>query len=173
MLVLSARSGALAARIGPRLQMSAGPVVVACGLVLLSRVGPQAGYLDDVLPALLVFGLGLAMTVAPLTSTALSSVPGGHAGIASAVNNDVARTAGLIAVAVLPALSGLTGGAALDPGTFADGFRTAMLIAAGLCAAGGGLAALTIRNPAHRAARHLQPCTCCAVDGPALAVRAR
>lgn len=172
MLALSAGSGALASRIGPRLQMSAGPVVTAAGLALLSRVGPEATYVTDVLPAIVVFGLGLATIVAPLTSTALSSVPGGRAGVASAVNNDVARTAGLIAVAVLPAVAGLSGSSYVRPAEFDAGFGTAMLVAAVTCAAGGVLAALTIRNPAHVRARELRPCTGCAVDGPSLALRA-
>ena len=88
MPALSTRAGALAARIGPRLQMSVGPVIVAAGLALLSRVGPQTSYATEVLPALVVFGFGLAVTVAPLTSTALAAAPQEHAGIASAVNND-------------------------------------------------------------------------------------
>ncbi|CAJ61015.1 MULTISPECIES: MFS transporter [Frankia] len=147
MLLLSARSGALAARIGPRLQMSVGPVLVGVGLALLRRVDAAGSYLTDVLPAVAVFGLGLAVTVAPLTSTALSAVPARHAGIASAVNNDVARAAGLIAVAVLPAAAGITGASYLRPAEFSRGFHTAVLLAAGLCALGGVIAALTIRNP--------------------------
>lgn len=148
MLALSARSGALAARIGPRVQMSVGPVVIAAGLALFARIGYPGDYLTEVLPAVLVFGLGLAINVAPLTSTVLGAVPAEHAGAASAVNNDVARAAGLVAVAVLPALAGLSGAAYLHPAVFAAGFRTASFISAGLCAAGGVLAAFTIRNPA-------------------------
>ena len=147
MLLLSSTSGQLASRIGPRLQMSVGPVVVGCGLALLSRVTTDSAYLTGVLPAVLVFGLGLAITVAPLTVTALAAVPVEHAGLASAVNNDVARVGGLIAVAVLPALSGITGSAYLHPGQLADGFRTATLIAGTWCIAGGVLAAAGIRNP--------------------------
>jgi hypothetical protein len=94
-----------------------------------------------------VFGLGLAINVAPLTSTALSAVPAEHAGIASAVNNDVARAAGLIAVAVLPVAAGITGDSYLHPAALSHGFHNAVLIAAAACAAGGVLAALTIRNP--------------------------
>ena len=81
--------------------------------------------MTGVLPAVLVFGLGLAITVAPLTATALSAAPIEHAGLASAVNNDVARIGGLIAVAVLPALSGISGSAYLHPDQLAAGFRTA------------------------------------------------
>jgi EmrB/QacA subfamily drug resistance transporter len=172
LLVLSARSGALAARIGPRLQMSAGPLVIAAGLALLSTVGPDAHYLSDVLPAVVVFGLGLAVIVAPLTSVALSSVTAGRAGIASAINNDVARTAGLVAVAVLPAAAGLTGAAYLHADTFNDGFHTAMLIAAAVCASGGVLAAAMIRNPRQPHGEAPVASYSCAVDGPAPAASA-
>src|SRR2546429_933606 len=156
MLVLSARSGALAARIGPRLQMSVGPVLVGAGLALVARIGPGGSYLTEVLPAMVVFGLGLAATVAPLTATVLAAVPARHAGMASAVNNDVARAAGLVAVAVLPAAAGITGSAYLRPAMFSAGFHTASLISAGLCVLGGLPAPVTIRNPrpAQVPARH-------------------
>jgi EmrB/QacA subfamily drug resistance transporter len=157
MLVLSARSGALAARIGPRLQMSAGPVVIAAGLLLFMRAAGHGGYLADVLPAVLVFGIGLAINVAPLTSTAMSAVPAEHAGVASAVNNDVARAAGLIAVAVLPVAAGITGESYLHPAELSHGFQNAVLIAAIACAAGGLLAAVTIRNPPRGRARASGP----------------
>ena len=147
MLALSARSGALAARIGPRLQMSVGPLVIAGSFLLFIRVGASGDYLTAVLPAVVVFGLGVAIMVAPLTATAMSAAPADHAGVASAVNNDVARAAGLIAVAVLPALAGITGESYLHPAALAHGFKVAAMIAAVFCAAGGVLAALTIRNP--------------------------
>jgi MFS family permease len=146
MLLLSSRSGALAARIGPRLQMSLGPVVAGCGMALFARVGAGGDYLAEVLPAVLVLGLGLAITVAPLTSTALSSAPATHAGMASAVNNDVARAAGLIAVAVLPAAAGITSAAYASPALLSAGFHRAVLICAGLCVLAGLLAAATVRN---------------------------
>lgn len=149
MLVLSARSGALAARIGPRLQLTAGPLIIAAGLALLTRIGPSGDYLTEVLPAVLVFGLGLACNVAPLTATVLGAAPARNAGAASAVNNDVARVAGLIAVAVLPAAAGLSSTSYLHASEFASGFRTACLLSAGLCVLGGALAAAMIRNP-HR-----------------------
>ena len=147
MLLFSARSGQLAARIGPRLQMTAGPFVVGAGLLLLTRATHSGSYLVQVFPAVVVFGIGLAVTVAPLTSTAMGAAPAEHAGVASAVNNVVARAAGLLAVAVLPLLAGITGAAALDPHHFSQGFRNAMVIAGLTCAAGGLLAAATIRNP--------------------------
>jgi EmrB/QacA subfamily drug resistance transporter len=148
MLLLSARSGELAARIGPRLQMTAGPLVIGAGLALFARIGPSGDYFTEVLPAVLVFGLGLAINVAPLTSTVLSAVSAQHAGSASAVNNDVARAASLIAVAVLPAAAGLSGSSYLHPTAFSSGFRMAMFLSAGLCGFGAIIAALTIRNPA-------------------------
>jgi len=147
MLALSARSGKLATRIGPRLQMSVGPVVVGVGLALLARVATDSNYLSGVLPAVLVFGFGLAITVAPLTATALAAVPSEHSGLASAVNNDVARIGSLIAVAVLPALAGISGVSYLHPAEFSKGFRTATFVAAALCLAGGVLSAVGIRNP--------------------------
>lgn len=166
MLALSARSGALAARIGPRLQMSLGPVVVGIGLALLGRIDHAGSYPAELLPALAVFGLGLAATVAPLTTTVLAAVPTRHAGIASAVNNDVARAAGLIAVAVLPAAAGITGTAYLHPAMFSAGFRTACRIAAGLCVLGGILAAVTIRNPRPAPAPPERPRLHCGLDAP-------
>jgi MFS family permease len=150
MLTLSARSAALSARIGPRLQMTAGPLMIGVGMALFARVHGDGDYLTQVLPAVLVLGLGLATIVAPLTATALSAAPAEHSGIASAVNNDVARTASLIAVAILPALAGITGEAYLHPAELTQGFHTAVLIAAAAAGAGGLLAAATIRNPPRR-----------------------
>jgi len=150
MLLLSARSAALAARIGPRLQMTVGPLLIGAGMLLFTRVHGDGDYLTQVLPAVLVLGLGLATNVAPLTATALSAAPAEHSGIASAVNNDVARSASLIAVAVLPALAGLTGDAYLHPAALTQGFHTAMLISAVAAAAGGILAGATIRDPLRR-----------------------
>jgi EmrB/QacA subfamily drug resistance transporter len=171
MLIFSARSGQLAARIGPRLQMSVGPIVIGAGLVLLQRATHGSNYLTDVFPAVAVFAVGLAITVAPLTATAMGAVPAEHAGVASAVNNVVARAAGLLAVAMLPLVGGITGSAALAPRHLAVGFRTAVLVAGVTCAAGGLLAVATISNPAraHRRLvhRHVRGYHC-AVDGAPL-----
>ncbi|HEU5002865.1 MAG TPA: MFS transporter [Actinomycetota bacterium] len=143
MLALSARFGALAQRTGPRLPMTAGPVIVGAGLLWLSRVAPGSHYVSTVMPALAVFGFGLAMTVAPLTAAVLAAVDDHHVGVGSAVNNAVSRLAGLLSVAVLPAVVGLqTGSAAL----LGPGYREAMVIAAGLSAAGGIIALVTIRR---------------------------
>jgi EmrB/QacA subfamily drug resistance transporter len=169
MLLFSARSGALAARIGPRLQMSVGPLVVGAGMALFTRLDESGGYLTQVLPAVVVLGFGLAITVAPLTVTVLAAAPAEHAGIASAVNNDVARAAGLIAVAVLPAAAGIAGNAYLDPDLFVTGFHRAVLIAAVACAAGGVLAALTIRNQtASHQTRQVSGEIHCPLDAPPL-----
>lgn len=151
MLLLSARMGRLATRIGPRLPMALGPLIAAAGLVLLVRVGAHASYVVDVLPAVVVFALGLSFTVAPLTATALASAPAHQVGVASAVNNDIARTAGLLAVAVLPGLAGITPAAYAEASRLSTGFHHAMFIAAGLCAAGGLLAAALVRNDDVRA----------------------
>lgn len=146
MLLLSARAGALAERIGPRRPMTFGPLVMAAGMVLTVRVGPDASYLTTVLPAMVVFGLGLSATVAPLTATVLAAADPRLSGVASGVNNAVSRSAGLLAVAVLPVIAGLTGDAFQDPGLFAAGFRVAMLASAAAVALGGLLAWVTIRD---------------------------
>lgn len=179
MLALSARSAALAARIGPRLQMTVGPMVIAAGMALFTRVHGSGDYVTQVLPAVVVFGFGLAINVAPLTATALSAAPAEHSGIASAVNNDVARIASLIAVAVLPVLAGITGDAYLHPAVLIRGFHTAVLIAAAVSVGGGLLAAATIRNPAPAAPLPQPPardddvlnCLHCGLDAPPLRTR--
>jgi EmrB/QacA subfamily drug resistance transporter len=172
MLVISPQAGALTARIGPRLPMSLGPLVAALGVLLLLRIGPAASYVFVVLPAVALFGLGLAILVAPLTTTVLAAAPAEHAGVASGVNNAVARAAGLLAVAVLPLLAGISGDDYQHPETFAVGFRIAMMLCAGLLAAGGILAAVTIRNPARpQPAAALPQRRFCAVDGPPIQPR--
>jgi hypothetical protein len=123
-----------------------------------------------VFPAVVVFGVGVAITVAPLTATAMGAAAPEHAGVASAVNNVVARAAGLVAVAVLPLLAGISGGAALQSGHLAAGFRVAVTIAGFTSAAGGVLAAITIRNPRTAeplSAHHLRKWHC-AIDGAPL-----
>jgi EmrB/QacA subfamily drug resistance transporter len=147
MLGLSARSGALAARIGPRLQLTVGPLLVAAGILVMTGIEPGVSYWTRVFPAVVVMGLGLATTVAPLTTTALGSVEDRHAGVASGVNTTVSRAAQLAAVAVLPVAVGLTGDDFLRPEVFSDGFRTAMLITAALAAIGGLVGWATVRNP--------------------------
>ena len=167
MLVLSAQSGALADKIGPRLQMTAGPLIAAFGLLLMLRIGADASYVTDVLPAVVVFGLGMTTLVAPLTSTVLAAAPTKHAGAASGVNNAVARSAGLLAVAVVPPVAGLTGTVYRDPTAFSSGFHMAVWIGAGMLAAGGLLSAVGISNQPEGAER--QPAEhhyYCPIDGP-------
>lgn len=173
-LALSTRSGALAARIGPRLQMSTGPCIVGLAVLLLIRVDSAGTYWTQVLPSVLILGFGLATTVAPLTTTALASAPATQSGVASAVNNDIARTASLIAVAVLPAIAGITGKAYTDPPVFSSGFHKASVVSGLLCVVSGLMAALLIRNPRpeppagpeHEYLRH------CPLDAPPPRVRA-
>ncbi|MDQ3944001.1 MAG: MFS transporter [Actinomycetota bacterium] len=143
MLGLSARMGYLTRRTGPRLPMTIGPVVAAAGLLLFGRVEPGSGYFEAVLPAVALFGLGMTITVAPLTSAVLAAVEERHVGVASGANNAVARLAGLLSVAVLPAATAI---APEDPATIAAGFPAAMVICATACAAGGVIAFLTIRT---------------------------
>jgi EmrB/QacA subfamily drug resistance transporter len=167
MLLLSAQSGALAGRIGPRLPMTLGPLIAAGGVLLLLRVGPNASYVTDVLPAVIVFGLGLSLIVAPLTATVLAAAENRYAGVASGVNNAVARAAGLLAVAVLPVIAGISGDDYEHPSAFVHGFRIALLTCAVLLVVGGLIALGLIRNPSddRRGAvpmrRHY-----CGVDGP-------
>jgi MFS family permease len=148
MLVLSARSGMLAQRIGPKIPLTVGPLVIAVGLLLLTQIEPGDSYAAGVLPGVTVFGLGLTLVASPVTATVLAAVDSSHAGIASGINNSVARVAQLLAVAVLPLVAGLTGRAFYDPAKMTDGFHVAMLVAAGLAAAGGVVAWLTISNDA-------------------------
>jgi EmrB/QacA subfamily drug resistance transporter len=146
MLLLAARGGRLAQRIGPRLPMTVGPIVAGLGELLFLRVGQGASYVTDVLPAVVVMGLGMAATVAPLTATVLGAAPPGNAGIASAVNNTVARAGSLVAVAVLPGIAGITQASYRNPAALSSGFHTAVLVTGVLTVAGGLLSAVTIQN---------------------------
>jgi EmrB/QacA subfamily drug resistance transporter len=166
LLTLSARAGALAERLGARPVLTTGVTLCAVGVLLTLRIGRHASYLLDVLPAVVVFGLGLSATVAPVTATVLSSASARFAGVASGVNNAVARTAGLLAVAVLPLAAGLTGERYRDPVAFAASFRVAMLICAGLLLTGAVLTAVTIRDPVVR--RRPQRRRHCTLDSPPL-----
>ncbi|MER7490226.1 MFS transporter [Streptomyces sp. NPDC126497] len=148
MLLLSARSGALGDRIGPRIPLTVGPLLCAAGMLLMLRVGPDASYATEVLPALLVLGLGMVTLVAPLTATVLASVDTERAGLASGVNNAAARAAGLVAVAALPLLAGMGPEAYRLPDAFDDAFRRAMVLCAGVLVLGSALAFATVRRPA-------------------------
>ncbi len=138
MFGLSSRFGALSGRYGPRLFMTVGPLVIACGYLLLLTTDSSAFYWTQVLPGMIVFGLGLTITVAPLTAAVLGSAPPADAGIASAVNNAVARVAGLVVVALAGVIVGGTLGV--------DSFHTALVVTAALFALGGLLSLVGIRN---------------------------
>jgi EmrB/QacA subfamily drug resistance transporter len=136
LLLLSSRAGALATRIGPRPLMAGGPMLCAVGTWLLRGVG-DGSYWSEVLPGLLLFSLGLAALVAPLTTTVLAAAPDRSAGVASGINNAVARTGSLLAVAALPAVVGVTGDDYERPAVFTHGYEQALAICAVLLAAGG------------------------------------
>lgn len=144
MLVLSPFAGHLARLIGPRLPMTVGPLVMAAGLLLMVRIGPHSTYAADVLPGVAVFALGLSLTVAPLTTAVLGALADHLSGVASGVNNAVARVAGLLAVVVLPVAAGLTGRALSHPARYSTGFHTATEIAAALCILGAVLSAIGV-----------------------------
>ncbi len=125
--------------------MTFGPLVIAAGVLLMLMIGDDVTYVRDVLPGAIVFGLGLSLMIAPLTATVLAAAPEEHAGIASGVNNAVARAGSLLAVAALPVVVGLHGDEYADPAAFDDAFRMAMMICAVLLAVGGVVSWLTIR----------------------------
>ena len=144
LLLLAARAGELGQRIGPRLPMSLGPLVMAAGTLWLLVVGPGVTWWRDVLPGLTVFGLGLALMVAPLTATVLAAAPDDNAGIASGINNAVARAGSLLAVAALPVAVGLGGEEYRDPAVLDPAYDAAMLACAGLLVLGGLVSWVTI-----------------------------
>ncbi|MFI5967056.1 MFS transporter [Streptomyces asoensis] len=148
MLLLSARSGELAEHIGPRIPLTVGPLLCAAGMLLMLRVGPGASYAADVLPAVLVLGCGMVTLVAPLTATVLASVDVSRAGVASGVNNAAARAAGLVAVAALPLLTGMSAEAYRSATAFDEAFGRAMVLCAAVLVVGAVLAFATVRRPA-------------------------
>ncbi|GAA2388939.1 MFS transporter [Nonomuraea africana] len=144
MMLLSARAGETAKRYGPRLPMTIGILVAGAGFLMMSTIGKGSSYWLQVLPAVTVFGLGLSAAVAPLTATVLATAQERYAGTASGVNNAVARTGGLLAVAAIPPFVGLVGDALSDPARFDAGFTRAMLISAGMMAAAALITFVTI-----------------------------
>ncbi|HEY4024199.1 MAG TPA: MFS transporter [Pseudonocardiaceae bacterium] len=181
MLLLSARSGKLASRIGPKLQLTVGPLLIAAGMLLLRDVTPGASYVFGVLPGVLVFALGLAAVVAPVTATVLAAAPDHLAGAASGMNNAVARTGGLLAVAVLPAVTSLSGAAYRSPAALTASWQMSLVICAGLAVVGGVLGLFvdntTLRTPAPdetapvEESPHPGDCLHCGVEGPPTHVR--
>jgi EmrB/QacA subfamily drug resistance transporter len=174
MLLISSRAGALAQKVGPRWPMVIGIAVAAVGVLLMSRIGAGASYVVDVLPPAILFGLGLSFVVAPLTATVLATAEVRRAGIASGVNNAVARAGQLLAVAGLPLLVGLAGTDYETPALFSQGFRLAMYVCAGGLALASALTLVTIRDDALRPTplrpRLVQPerRSFCAVDATPL-----
>ncbi len=146
MLLFSPLAGRVGQRIGPRIPMTVGPIVMGGGVALMHGLGKGDSYLTDVLPGVVVFGIGMTIFVAPLTTAVLAALPDRQAGIASAVNNAVARIAQLMASAALPAAAGLSAGTAVASAEFSAGFDRAMLITAGIAVAGGVISFLTIRG---------------------------
>ena len=170
MLALSARAGQLAQKIGPRTPMTFGSVTCAVGVLMMRGIGADAQYVTEVLPAVTIFGLGLAVLVAPLTATVLAAVDVRHAGVASGVNNAVARAAGLMAVAALPALAGISGVGYDDPAAFSAGYRTVLAYATVLLAAGAVIAFTTIRGASFGPELSVdRPRLCCPIEAPPLA----
>jgi EmrB/QacA subfamily drug resistance transporter len=174
MLVGSARAGAMAQRIGPRLPLTVGPLVIAAGLLLMLRINPGDSYVTTVLPAVIVFGLGLTLVVAPVTATVLAAVDSTRSGIASGVNNAVARVAGLLAVAVLPVIAGLTGDKFYEPSHMTHGFHVGMIVCAVLAVLGAAVAWTTISSDVlheegdDEEEEELSECFSCGVGAPTL-----
>ncbi|ALO09434.1 Putative sugar transporter [Streptomyces venezuelae] len=168
MLLLSAKSGELGERIGPRIPLTVGPLLCAAGMLLMLRVGEDASYVQDVLPAMLVLGLGMTALVAPLTATVLASVDVSRAGLASGINNAAARAAGLLAVAALPLLAGMGPEAYRSAEEFDETFRRAMPMCAGILVVGAVLAWTTMRTPAERPGCHPECRVHCGVTSPPL-----
>jgi EmrB/QacA subfamily drug resistance transporter len=145
MLTFSARVGGLAQRIGPRLPMTIGPLLSAAGLVLFSFVGPGDSYVTTVLPAVMLFGMGMTTTISPLTTAVLGAVDSRRAGVASAVNNVAARLAGLLGIAVIPTVAGIDTGSGVA-GSLVTGYPTALRISAAICSVGAAIAWLSVRS---------------------------
>jgi hypothetical protein len=136
LLLFSARVGGLIPKVGARPLLTAGPLIAGLGLLLLTRATPGHSYVTGVLPGILVFSAGMCLVVTPITATALGAVAPAHAGLASGVNNAVARIAGLIAVAVLPVIAG----AGVTTRLPVHGFQLAMTVTGVTAAAGGAIA---------------------------------
>ncbi|MCW2541957.1 MAG: drug resistance transporter, EmrB/QacA subfamily [Frankiales bacterium] len=148
MLLFSGQAGALATRIGPRWPMTVGPILAAAGIALTARIDESHHYYPvDVLPAMVLFGAGMTCLVAPLTATVMAAVPADDVGVGSGINNAVARSAALLAVAVLPPLAGLTGDAYEQAAVMVHGYRITVAICVAILLIGAGVVTLTVRSP--------------------------
>ncbi len=178
MLTFSAKAGVLAQKIGPRVPMTIGPLAVAGGLLLMTRIGPGRSYAAGVLPGVLLFSCGIALTVAPLTATVLAAASDEHSGVASGVNNAVARVGGLLAVAAVPIVAGFHPGESVTPALLVSSFHTTLVAAACLVALGALIAFTGVRTNVLSAAsaddavpfEDRQPCFHCGTDAPPLAM---
>jgi EmrB/QacA subfamily drug resistance transporter len=137
MLLFSSRAAVVATRTGPRVPMTFGPLICAAGVLLMAMIGRDASYLVHVFPGMLLFAVGLTMLVSPLTTAVLAAAPDRHAGVASGINNAVARAGSLLAVAAFPALVGLSGADYQDPHALTDGFQRGQWLCALLLVGGG------------------------------------
>ena len=146
LLLFSGRAGALGERIGPRLPMTFGPLIAGASMLLYLRVDADANLVEVLVPGI-VFGIGLTILVAPLTTSVLASAPADQTGIASGINNAVARTAALLAVAAIPPLAGIAGADFASPEVFSPGYRTGMMICAGMLTVAGVFALAMIQKP--------------------------
>jgi EmrB/QacA subfamily drug resistance transporter len=187
MWLLSRRFGALSDRIGPRLLMGFGPIVAGIGLVWMGRLGTDVDYVTELLPGVIVFGLGLSATVAPLTNTVLGAVPQHNAGVASGINNQIARVASLLAIAAIGAVVAarfaavlddpgsdaqpLSGGSAVVEDASVAAYHAGLAAAGALVVLGGVISLIGIVNPRREerrapraepgAVRMSQPCPDC------------
>jgi EmrB/QacA subfamily drug resistance transporter len=175
MLLFSARAGALGQRIGPRIPMTLGPLLVAAGLLAMTRIDMGATYVADVLPGVVVLGLGVCLTVAPLTTTALGSVDEHRTGIASGVNNAVARTGQLVFVASVPLLAGFAPGQMIAGQALLDGFHRVLWISATVIVGAAAISWFGLGRRVRPTARSAEapPAFHCAAAGPPPQVDAR
>lgn len=166
MLVFSSRAARLGSRVGPHIPLTAGPVIAAAGVLLMLRIGPGASYFTDVLPAGIALGAGMTLLVAPLTATVLDSVDVARAGTASGVNNAAARTGGLISVAAIPSIVGLSGDEYRSPADVDAAFQGAMVSCAGLLFVAAMTALLAVRAAAPAPETVDAVCTSCSLTSP-------
>ena len=173
MLLLSASAGQYAQKHGPRIPLTLGPLLITVGLLLMARIAPGQSYWVSTLPAVIVFGLGLSATVAPVTATVLNATSAGWEGTGSGINNAVSRAAQLIAVAIFPAIAGLSGGSLGDQDVLLEGFPRAVYAMAAITALGGALGWFLIppKKENRKASASVDSCSHCALDGTPLVVK--